>query len=152
MSYNYSPEYLEHHGIKGQKWGIRRFQNKDGTRTSAGKRRYSEDYTKAHSRKSIKEMSNQELRERNNRLQMEQQYRQLRLDSSAVMRGKKYVAAGIGIATVGYSAYAMGKKLSKSGQVAGQAVAEGGKQFLAKTGLAKAVVTMALVNALHKPL
>lgn len=32
--------YLIHHGIKGQKWGVRRFQNADGTRTVAGKRRY----------------------------------------------------------------------------------------------------------------
>lgn len=32
-------EYLEHHGIRGQKWGIRRFQNPDGTRTAAGKAR-----------------------------------------------------------------------------------------------------------------
>ena len=31
--------YLEHHGIKGQKWGLRRFQNPDGTRTEAGKKR-----------------------------------------------------------------------------------------------------------------
>lgn len=30
---------LYHHGIKGQKWGVRRFQNKDGTRTKAGKDR-----------------------------------------------------------------------------------------------------------------
>ena len=30
--------YLEHHGIKGQKWGIRRYQNPDGTLTNAGKR------------------------------------------------------------------------------------------------------------------
>lgn len=32
---------LEHHGIKGQKWGVRRFQNPDGTRTSEGKKRES---------------------------------------------------------------------------------------------------------------
>ena len=33
--------YLSHHGIKGQKWGIRRYQNEDGSLTSAGKSRYS---------------------------------------------------------------------------------------------------------------
>ena len=31
---------LQHHGIKGQRWGIRRFQNKDGSLTPAGRRRY----------------------------------------------------------------------------------------------------------------
>lgn len=30
---------LEHHGILGQKWGVRRYQNADGTLTEAGKRR-----------------------------------------------------------------------------------------------------------------
>lgn len=32
--------WLAHHGILGQRWGVRRFQNKDGTYTSAGKKRY----------------------------------------------------------------------------------------------------------------
>ena len=33
--------YLAHHGVKGQRWGIRRFQNPDGSLTAAGKLRYS---------------------------------------------------------------------------------------------------------------
>lgn len=33
--------YLEHHGILGQKWGVRRYQNEDGTLTDAGKQRLS---------------------------------------------------------------------------------------------------------------
>ena len=35
----YNPHELYHHGILGQKWGVRRFQNKDGTLTAAGKKR-----------------------------------------------------------------------------------------------------------------
>jgi len=33
-------EYLEHHGILGQRWGVRRFQNPDGSLTKAGQKRY----------------------------------------------------------------------------------------------------------------
>jgi len=39
--YNFTCEStLQHHGIKGQKWGIRRYQNEDGTWTAAGRERY----------------------------------------------------------------------------------------------------------------
>ena len=34
---------LYHHGVKGQKWGVRRYQNSDGSLTGSGKKRYSEN-------------------------------------------------------------------------------------------------------------
>lgn len=39
---NVYPDHLEHHGILGQKWGIRRYQNEDGSLTDEGRRRYTE--------------------------------------------------------------------------------------------------------------
>ena len=40
---------LYHHGIKGMKWGVRRYQNKDRTLTSKGKQRYSDEERKKNS-------------------------------------------------------------------------------------------------------
>lgn len=37
---------LSHHGIVGMKWGVRRYQNRDGTLTAAGKKRYDKEYEK----------------------------------------------------------------------------------------------------------
>lgn len=102
---------LAHYGVLGMKWGVRRYQNKDGTLTAAGKKRAkssdssepeSDDYKKAHSSKSVKSMSDAELRNRLNRLQMEQQYS--KLSSSDVNKGKQFldkaIKAGTTVATV----------------------------------------------------
>lgn len=45
-SYNYPSSELYHHGIKGQKWGVRRFQDKTGSLTKAGEIRYAEESNK----------------------------------------------------------------------------------------------------------
>lgn len=37
---NITYDEIKHHGIKGQKWGVRRYQNADGSLTAAGKKRY----------------------------------------------------------------------------------------------------------------
>lgn len=93
---------LTHAGVKGMKWGVRRYQNKDGSLTPAGKKRYnsmSEDARVASSlkKKDVKSMSNAELKKLNERVRLEQEYS--RLNPSAIKKGMTIaggVAAGLG--------------------------------------------------------
>lgn len=67
---------LYHYGIKGQKWGVRRYQNKDGSLTPAGKKRRS-------SSDEVRNMSTDELRQKVRRLNNEQRYIDLTKSSSS---------------------------------------------------------------------
>lgn len=88
---------LTHYGVKGMKWGVRRSPSQLGhiIRTSKKRRpqappeKSHEDHDNAHKPKSVKSMSNKELRERINRLQMERQYSQLTQREKSV--GEKFV-------------------------------------------------------------
>lgn len=93
---------LKHYGILGMKWGIRRTPEQlarfIGRSTTD---ELHEDYYKAHTSKSIESMSDAELRNRINRLQMERQYSQL--NPSNIDKGKEYIQniikAGTTVAT-----------------------------------------------------
>ena len=86
---------LSHHGIKGMKWGVRRFQNKDGSRTAAGKKRESDldAETKKIRKTEVKNrrtMSDADIKKRIERLKLEKEYKSL-VDSD-INRGKKFVS------------------------------------------------------------
>lgn len=99
--------YLMHHGILGQKWGVRRYENEDGSLTEAGKKRYSKSTTRnridrsAGSRntkamreaksKNMDEMSNEELRKANERLRLEREYADL--TKGNIDAGKKFISS-----------------------------------------------------------
>lgn len=152
---------LYHHGTKGMKWGIRRYQNKDGSLTPAGRKRYASEAAKLKDRekviktkertnakiakleskkaeldarekaltspkasaktssnskpaestpkqKSIKDMSDDELRTVVNRMQLEQQYKTL--NPQKVSAGRKF-AEGVATKVLIPAATEVGKKL-----------------------------------------
>lgn len=85
---------LHHHGIKGMRWGVRRYQNPDGSRTALGKKRESSrnDKEKKARKADVKNrrtMSDADLKKRVERMKLEKEYKTL-VDEDTTP-GKKYV-------------------------------------------------------------
>lgn len=153
---------IKHHGIKGQKWGVRRYQNEDGSLTAKGKQRYGtkENFEKQYPedvkrnvkttkkavgaaekaatakqqnrerakeekkreikadreqqiREEVYKMSDKELRDVVNRLNMEERYTQVMRDREVIEVGKSktekfmdFTVTALTVASTGLSIYA----------------------------------------------
>ena len=115
---------LYHFGIKGMRWGVRRYQNPDGSLTNAGQKRLSKGHTSNEENdssnksktKTIKEMSNDELSQAITRLQLEEKYKSLSPEN--VSKGKKFVDT-VANDVLKPAAIDIGKQVAKSLMVKG---------------------------------
>ena len=157
-AYPVRSDELYHHGVKGMHWGVRRYQNKDGSLTPAGKKRYGygendydygkdivdgvkvkraskessvEDYQRAikkaksvsegidnvrkfnddakrindtamekRIRKSTEQMSDKELQQRVQRLNMEDNYTRMMMNRERLNNGEDFVSKVLDVSAV----------------------------------------------------
>lgn len=126
-------DQLYHHGILGMKWGVRRYQNKDGSLTNAGKKHIGQGVNNKSNNKyknkkakrikngkKINELTDDELRKRISRLELEKRYKDLSKSEqkAKVFDGKRFVSqvlenSGKIVATQ-LATYLMGTAINKA--------------------------------------
>jgi hypothetical protein len=111
-------QFLEHHGVKGQKWGIR---NKRVSTTAGHKKPPSIDARRAAElrQRPLSSLSNQQLRTVNDRMNLEQNYS--RLNPTKIQSGKRKAGELLATAGLGVTAYSIitgpaGKALANLGR------------------------------------
>ena len=123
-------DFLQHHGILGMRWGVRRPIGPDGLIRRSG----SEDFQISRSlkKKGAKQLSDAELQKVTKRLQLEQSLHEL--NTKSVKRGQDWVKVGTGLAATAISVYTL------SQTKAGQALISKVKNAMSTAGNAKWLV------------
>lgn len=109
-NYTYSPE-LYHHGIKGMRWGVRRFETKGGRLTSAGKKRYADSSSGSNPNKGSKSSSSSTTKS-NHRQKLEAKYqkqgmsaKQAAMAADRRIKTEKVLAVTAGLTLAAAGAY-----------------------------------------------
>lgn len=112
---------LYHHGIKGMRWGIRRFQNEDGSLTNAGRKRYA-DPNEGGGQESKGRSSHQsnQVSKSKHRQNLEAKYRAMGYDEKHAeeraakrIKTEKVVAAAAGLTIAAASAYVIKNRIEE---------------------------------------
>ena len=160
MNEVWNPNELYHHGIKGQKWGVRRFENYDGTLTQAGKDRYGYKNTerrRSNNKNSIKDFYRKHKTAINataaiaaTALVAYGAYKVANIDGGLADMGRKIISninTDELISTVNDLGKKAGKVLSETGVKAGKAVGEAGVRAGKAVGKSIAKGTDAAISA-----